>query len=159
MARIVAGAALPPAVDRVMLNSFALFRPGDAKAEPGLQARVIRRWRPGTVLHLGIAKWPSGAVDVLPPVEGRLVVGAGLDGWVADASRGGLVCDGGPQPGLLAGDEVDHDVADTRVTLGLFGAAARLFLADQRVHLGAVHGGRALGGPDQKEMGVAARRG
>jgi hypothetical protein len=86
-------------------------------------------------------------------------VGAGLVEKVAGTSRGGPVRGGGPQAGLLAGDEVEHDVADTRVTAGLFGAAARLLLADQRVHLGAVHGGRALGGPDRKEMGVAARRG
>ena len=50
-------------------------------------------------------------------------MGAGLEGRVADAFRGGPVGDGGPQMGLLAGDEVEHDVADTRVAVGLFGAA------------------------------------
>ncbi|WP_281897674.1 hypothetical protein [Phytohabitans aurantiacus] len=80
----------------------------------------------------------------------------GLVGEVAGTSRGGPVGDSGPQAGLLAGDEVEHDVADTRVTAGLFGAAARLFLADQGVHLGAVHGGGARGRSDRKEMGVAA---
>lgn len=82
--------------------------------------------------------------------RGLLVVGGGLEGRVADAFRGGSVRDGGPQTRLLAGGEVEHDVADTRVTLGLLGAAARLFLADQGVHLGAVVSGRTLGGPDRQ---------
>jgi hypothetical protein len=48
-------------------------------------------------------------------------VGTGLEGRVADAFRDGPIGDGGPQLGLLAGDEVEHDVANTRVTVGLVG--------------------------------------
>lgn len=83
----------------------------------------------------------------------------GLERHVADAARGGPVDDGGPQAIVLAGGEVEHDVADTGVALCLFGAAARLLLADQGVHLAAVHGGHTLGRPDHQEMGVAARGG
>jgi hypothetical protein len=83
-------------------------------------------------------------------VGGRVVRG------VADAVCEGFRRHRVPEPGVVAGRDGEEGVADEGVPCGLLGAASRTFLADDAVHLGAVHGVGALDGADGEQVGVAA---
>jgi hypothetical protein len=137
-----------PASDRAKIADY--YRTGGDLPEPyeadagrkivpePLEDQVLEALASQTLTATPFRK-PSGALyyaRCVPDCNGhdgiRELCGAGLVGRVAHRFRRGPVRDGGPQAGLLDGDEVEHDVADTRVATGLFKAAARLFLADQR---------------------------